>query len=89
MPEEKDQWYSNKDLFEMIQKLVSQMSRTEQIIKKYNGLHEKVQCHEDYIKEQQGKGSGRQSVEAAFLRWGGWLVGLAGFVYAMSRGCGA
>ena len=86
--EEKNQWYTNKDLYEMIQKLVSQMGRTEQIIGKYNGLHEKVQCHEDYIKEQQGKGSGRQSVEAAFLRWGGWLVGAAALIITLVRGCG-
>lgn len=85
--EEKNQWYTNKDLFEMIQSLVKEMGKTQQIIKKYNGLHERVQEHDDYIREQQGKGSGRQSVEAAFLRWGGWLVGAAALIITLVRGC--
>lgn len=37
-----EQWYTNKELFEMIQKLNSTMKDTNTVIKKYNGLHERI-----------------------------------------------
>ena len=67
--EEKNQWYTNKDLYEMIQKLMNQMGRTEQIIGKYNGLHERLQEHEKRLNTIDNRGDGKKSVEAAILRW--------------------
>jgi septation ring formation regulator EzrA len=42
MPDGKEQWYSNKDLFEQTQKLREELMATNTAIKKYNGLHEKI-----------------------------------------------
>lgn len=36
------EWYNNKELFEQINDLKLEMQETRQIIKKYNGLYEKV-----------------------------------------------
>lgn len=40
--EEKNQWYTNKDLFEQINGLRAEMQETRFMIKKYNGLREEV-----------------------------------------------
>ncbi|MPW26394.1 hypothetical protein GC105_11400 [Alkalibaculum sp. M08DMB] len=36
-----ENWYDNKDLFEMIQELKKQLSETTNLIKEYNGLRKK------------------------------------------------
>jgi hypothetical protein len=102
-----ENWYTNKDLFEMFQSLKDELQQTRSDIRQYNNLRgaiaevQKTQisivdnCRknttspEGYVyklygeigelKEQWtqflGSKQGKKSVEEAFLRWGGWVIG--------------
>lgn len=78
-----EEWYTNKELFEMIQGLAGEMKQTRDLIKKYNNLHKTVQEHEKYIATQLGRGKGMKSIESAILQWGGWFIAVITFVYAV------
>jgi len=86
------QWYSNKDLFEEIIELKSDMKETRSMIRKYNGLYDKVaevkkdtntvkKDVDNIISMQQGK----NSVGTAIRNWGGWIFGLASFLVLLSK----
>lgn len=81
------QWYSNKELFEMInetnQKLFQQiielqkeMKETRAIIKKYNGLYEKVHIVEKRVEQIESEQEGKRSAQENFIKWGGWIFSL-------------
>jgi len=80
-----DEWYTNRDLFEMVQGLKEDMQKTRDMIRRYNGLYELVHEHDCYIKEQLGKGKGRKSVESAIITWGGWLAAVGSIIYTVLR----
>lgn len=80
-----EEWYSNKELFEKIQSLAEDMKETRELIRQYNNLYKTLKEHDCYIKEQQGKGKGRKSVEDAFIKWGGWLAAVGSIVYTALR----
>lgn len=84
MPDEK-QWYTNKDLFEQITALQSEMLITRTTIKKYNGLYTKLADVKEVVDEMQAKQKGRNSVGAAIRNWGGWIFGLASFLVLLSK----
>lgn len=76
-------WYSNKDLFEMLttmrmeyQQLTHEMQATRRIIKKYNGLYEKVDHVEKELKEIKSIQKGGSNVKESIRLWGGWIFGL-------------
>ncbi len=75
-----NQWYTNKDLFELINNmssdfhdLRSEMKETRNIIKKYNGLREELGIVKDKVEKMQARSEGRLSVGEAIRNWGGWL----------------
>jgi hypothetical protein len=45
--ERRVQWYDNKELFEMVRGLESALTETNSAIRKYNGLHEKIDDLDD------------------------------------------
>ena len=69
MDEKEKEWYSNKELFEQIQGLRVDLTETQQAVKKYNNLHAAVCDHEERLNAIDNRGEGKQSVEAAILRW--------------------
>lgn len=71
-----EQWYTNKELFELINQLQKEMQETRMMIKKYNGLYQKVDEVSNKIKEIESEAAGRMSVIEAIHQWGGWLFGL-------------
>jgi hypothetical protein len=112
-----DQWYSNKELFEMLQDLKEDLHNTRMDLRKYNdlrgaiaelqktqlaqseackrhisdpdGIVHKMQDQITSLKLQvegyKNKDKGRKSVEDSFLRWGGWIFGLAGMVISIIK----
>lgn len=80
-----EEWYSNKELFEKIQSLAEDMKETRELIRRYNNLYKTVKEHDCYIKEQQGKGKGRKSIESAIVTWGGWLAAVGSIIYTTLR----
>lgn len=80
---EEQQWYSNKELFELINhikqdftELRMEMSETRRVIKKYNGLYEKVEGVKQELKELKAIKSGKIDFGKAIRDWGGWFFAL-------------
>ena len=80
---EQEQWYTNKDLFEMVQGLTQEMgtlktelSETRDSIKKYNGLREQLNlCQQDLSAIKAEKRGGKEM-------WG-YIVGALGIILAL------
>ena len=86
MTEEKDQWYSNKDLYEMmvnlskgLEKTNAELSKTQVLIRDYNGLRQKINECEKALFENHGKETGGKNV------WGYIVgaIGIASFVLSL------
>lgn len=73
---ENSQWYSNKDLFELINALQAEMRETRAIIKRYNGLYEKLDIVRKKVDKIESEQAGRNEFKEAIRHWGGWLFGL-------------
>lgn len=76
--EENNQWYSNKELYEMmvvlskgLEKTNAELAKTQTMIRDYNGLREKVNELEIKLGESQGKETGGKNL------WG-YIVGAIG-----------
>lgn len=90
----KKDWYSPKDLFEMIQSLklelvttTQEMRQTRQIIGKYNGLREEIEQCKDEIQEIKNKEKGKMDFGKSIREWGGWLIALVSLILVLlSRG---
>jgi len=84
---EKEQWYSNKDLFEMVQSLRGEMQSTRAelqetriVVRQYNDLRKQlVGCQRDILEIRQ-QAAGRSKVWDGIRLWGGWIVALLAFV---------
>ena len=50
--ERRENWYSNKEIYEMVQTLTTAMIRTESQIQKYNGLLERLIALDEKIDRQ-------------------------------------
>lgn len=85
-------WYSNKDLFKMIQNLTSQLTEFNGKFEKYNGLIGKYQNHEDRLEkieksktEKTGVKKAKQSVMDNIA----WIIAIISsittFVLAISK----
>lgn len=82
MPE-KEQWYTNKELFEKIldmrtefASLRSEMKETRETIKKYNGLREQIENLRQEVNQMKAKASGKATVFQGIREWGGWVVAI-------------
>lgn len=78
-----EQWYTNKELYEMINDLKVELLETRKVVKEYNELRRDLGGCIQRIAAIEQRGAGKKTVEDAFLRWGGWLVGLGGLVSAI------
>lgn len=74
--ENKKEWYSNKDLFEMLQGLKKDLQETRTVIKKYNGLRKDLGETMLKLAEIENQMRGRNQVWEGIRNWGGWIVAL-------------
>lgn len=90
---EKDQWYTNKDLFEMVQALRADMQdtraelqETRVAVRQYNNLREQLgECQRDVLAMQQ-KTMGRSAVADGIRLWGAVIIALVAFLYTLYKG---
>lgn len=97
--EEKEQWYTAKDLFEMVQELQKgvkdlstqlqltslEMKQTRDIVAKYNGLREEIKTCGDRIDTLENQSIGARNVMKAIREWGGWIVAILALINALIR----
>lgn len=70
------QWYTNKDLSEQINDLKMEMRETRIIIKRYNGLYEKVAKVVQDVEFIKANQDGKLKAQESIIKWGGWIFGL-------------
>ncbi len=80
---EKEQWYTNKELFEMVQGLKEDMQamsqelkQTREIVARYNGLRQQIEECSRKILAIENRAAGQSAVGRAIREWGGWIFGL-------------
>jgi hypothetical protein len=78
-----DQWFSNKDLYIMMQETTTkmaelqlEMAQTTILIRDYNGLRQKIMDCEKALYSEQGKGIGGKEM------WG-YIIGGLGAIIAL------
>lgn len=72
----KEEWYSNKDLFEMVQGLTQDLQETRAVIKEYNGLRKDLGKTMSEVAEIKDQMTGRNQVWDGIRNWGGWIIAL-------------
>jgi uncharacterized protein YydD (DUF2326 family) len=89
---EREQWYTNKELFEHIltirddmKELSVEMKETRETIKKYNGLREKINELENEVIEIKAKTIGKSAVFRGIREWGGWVIAIISLLLTFYR----
>lgn len=80
---DEEQWYTNRDLFEMMQQLRSELAETRSLVRQYNGLRETVYGVAKRVTALEEQAKGRASVAEGILKWGGWALGIAGIAVSI------
>jgi hypothetical protein len=83
-----EQWYTNKDLYEMVQGLKTDLQETRMLIKQYNGLRQRLDSCDDAIADLISQAKGRASVGTAIQSWGGWVVAILSLLLALLKTAG-
>ena len=88
--QELESWYNNRDLFEMIQLLKSELQETRNAVRQYNNLHKNLKEVYDKVSESckrlddiESRQAGRNVVWEGIRNWGGWIVAILSFLYAI------
>ena len=79
------EWYSNKELFEMFQGLKDELKITRDAVKKYNDIRSNLNDVMIRLTAIEERAIGRYGIGKAVREWGGWLVGLLGFLFALYK----
>ena len=85
-----DPWYTNRDLFEMINSLRSEMNQTTSLLRQYNGLGGRMDKLEKALlqmaktqEECMTRQRERYTIGKAIREWGGWLIAVLLFLRTM------
>lgn len=83
------QWYTNKDLYEMIDRLERTLQDTNEVVRKYNGLYEQVNIIETKLDDQlkrcdtvQAKFETKQDMGDALLKI--WPILISTVIFILS-----
>jgi hypothetical protein len=99
MTTEDKQWFSNKDLYTMFNKLQLSLSQmqlelqttqkelqaTQVSIRQYNGLREELAEQRRRIDAWEARNSGKAAVADGIRTWGGWILAILSFVWTVYR----
>jgi hypothetical protein len=92
MPIGTEQWYSNKELLEMVQvlredliTLRSELRTTTEAVRRYNGLRERLDETERKLAAHLLTGEGQATVAKGIREWGGWVVAIISLLIALTR----
>ena len=93
--EEKDKFYSNREIYEMLMgekderlRLTQELSLTRESIKKYNGLLEKIINHEERLRTLEDKDTekeGKSKLWDGIKNYSVWIIGLITFGYWLAQ----
>ena len=85
-----EQWYSAKDLFEMVQLLKEdigtlrlELTATRQLVSQYNSLRSKLDDTQARVDAWEHEKEGKRSVARGICDWGGWIIAVLGWIVAV------
>ena len=81
-----EQWYTNKEIYEMVRELTNELQKTQEAVKSYNGLRQDLNWCMQQIQNNIGLSTGREIVWAAIRDWGGWFVAIGMLAYHLFGG---
>ena len=87
MADEKDQWYSNKELHEMITGLKVELVETRRVVRAYNGLRQQLNDVCEAVEIIKAEGTGKNKLAggiAMTIGIVGTLIGIAGGILAIA-----
>lgn len=79
------EWFSNKELFEMINELKVQLSETTRLIKEYNGLRKKQNDFEGRLIKVENRLSNSREHKKDWQWALGWIVAFASIVLSILK----
>ena len=74
--ENKEQWYSKKDIFEMVQGLKDELGQTREIIRQYNNIREDLDWCIKEIRGIASQGKGQADFVNELKFWSGWIAAI-------------
>jgi hypothetical protein len=83
-----DQWYTNKELYEMVIGLKDDLQETRVLIQQYNGLRKRLDACDATLADLVSQAKGRATVGNAIRSWGGWIFGLISMILALLKAYG-
>lgn len=72
----REEWYSNKELYEMFQSLKEELKLTIEAVKRYNGIRNDLNNVMGRLLAIEQQAIGRYTVGKALREWGGWVVAI-------------
>lgn len=93
-----NEWYTNRQLFEMIVSMQKQMHELitemkmqnklsiqlkDQISNEYTNLHSRMKHVEEAISKAENRSQGKSSVAEGIRLWGAWLIAAAALAYSV------
>lgn len=82
---DKNQWYTNKELYELINTLQFELQETRSAIKKYNNLYSKLNEVKVDVDEIKANQEGKRELEDDIKSWSGWLFGLVTLIFMLIK----
>lgn len=71
-----DNWYSNKEIFEMLQGLKNELQETRVIIRQYNGLRKDLAETMKRVAAIEQQNIGKSQVGTSIREWTGWVIAI-------------
>jgi hypothetical protein len=71
-----ENWYGNKELFEMIQGLKEDLQETRTAVQRYNGLRRDLANVMQRLTIMEQKKLGQTETFEGIRKWGGWIIAI-------------
>lgn len=85
MTDAREQWYTNKDLYEMVVGLKDDLQETRLLIQEYNGLRKRLDVCDATLADLVSQAKGRATVASGIRSWGGWIVGIVSLLITIVK----
>lgn len=82
-----EEWYSKKELYEMIGGLKVDLMETQRVVKEYNNLRKELNSVIKRLTALEERRAGRLETGKLIREWGGWLVAVVTLLYALGVIC--
>ena len=80
-----DNWYSNKEIFEMLQGLKEELRETRILVTQYNGLRKDLAETMSKVAAIEQQNLGKTQVGTSIREWTGWVIAILALAVSILR----